>query len=201
MFAYIKGILTAANADYVVVETHGVGYLIYIPMHASHKLPQLGQQIVLHTSYIVREQSQALYGFLIIEERDLYEMLLGISGIGSKLALNVVGHLTIPDLQRAVHHQDAKTISKVPGIGKKTAEKMIIELKDKLQKLFPESFGDLAFSMPKDPRAQKIRDAMNALINLGYTQVAAQKAIKHTMENATEEVELATLITHSLKNI
>jgi Holliday junction DNA helicase RuvA len=128
-------------------------------------------------------------------------MLLGVSGIGPKLALNIVGHLTISDLQRAILNNDPKTISKVPGVGKKTAEKLIIELKDKLPDRFPQTVGDLSFALPKDPRAQKIRDAMSALINLGYTQVNAQNAIKKTMEDAPEEIDLGAVITNALKHV
>lgn len=201
MFAYIKGTLALSNGTYVVLETHGIGYLVHIPANAVHRLPQIGQSLTLHTSYIVREQSQALYGFLNEEERDLYEMLLGVSGIGPKLGLNVIGHLTIADLQRAIQNNDPKSISKVPGVGRKTAEKMIIELKDKLSVRFPQVANDAAFALPKDPRAQKIRDAMGALINLGYTQVSAQNAIKKAMEDAEDEVDLGTVITNALKHV
>lgn len=199
MYAYIKGELTLALPTEVIVETNGIGYKIFIPTSAFSKLPQINKQTLLHTSYVVREQSQALYGFLSVAERDLFEILLGVSGIGPKLALSLIGHMTLNDLYQAVHEQQAAKLCKVPGIGKKTAERLLIELRDKL----PESAGisELALPIPPDPKVQKIRDAMNALIHLGYNQNIAQKAIRQTLEDHPEEIDLASLITLSLKNV
>lgn len=202
MFAYIKGELTHASPVSVIVETVGIGYLIYIPANVFGKLPQIGQPILLHTSYVVRELSQTLYGFLSVAERDLFEELMGVTGIGPKIALSVIGHLSLQDLQRAINSHDVISITKVPGIGKKTAERLIIELRDKLSHLLPPiDQSDRTVTLPVDPKAQKICDAMNALINLGYNQMTAQKAIKKSLRDLPEEIDLATLITVSLKHV
>lgn len=202
MFAYIKGELTHTSPISVIVETIGIGYLIYIPANVFGKLPQIGQPILLHTSYVVRELSQTLYGFLSVTERDCFEELMGVTGIGPKIALSVIGHLSLHDLQRAIQSHDITAITKVPGIGKKTAERLIIELRDKLSHLLPKiDHADRTISSPIDPKAQKICDAMGALINLGYNQMTAQKAIKKSLKDLPEEVDLATLITISLKNV
>jgi len=200
MYAYIKGELTQMAPAYAVVENNGIGYLIQIPANVFAKLPQLHQQVLLHTSYIVRELSHTLYGFLSAQERDLFEILMNVSGIGPKLALSIIGHLALPDLQRAISNADIPTLCRVPGIGKKTAERMIIELRDKLSDVCPKDISGMAIQI-NDPNTQKIRDAMNALVNLGYNQMTAQKAIKKTIKDMSEDVDLPTLITTSLKNV
>jgi holliday junction DNA helicase RuvA len=201
MFAFIKGELINSSPLSAIVEAGGIGYLIYIPASIFGKLPQTGSQVLLHTSYVVREQSQTLYGFLFTQDRDLFEILMGVSGIGPKTALSIIGHLSMQDLQRAINSHDIVTISKVPGIGKKTSERLIIELRDKLTHLLPPNPSDMSIQMPLDPKAQTISDAMSALINLGYNQITAQKAIKKTLTDLPEEADLATLITNSLKNV
>ena len=201
MYAYIKGILVQALPASVIVEAKGIGYKIAIPASVFPKLPQIASDITLQTSFVIRENSQALYGFLSEQERDLFEALLGVSGIGPKTALSLIGHLTPNDLQHAVSNNDIQSITKVPGIGKKTAERLIIEMRDKLSSSFALSSSDMASQFHADPRAQKISDAMNALINLGYNQNSAQKALKKTLKDLPEDVQLAELITVALKNV
>jgi Holliday junction DNA helicase RuvA len=200
MFAYIKGELISSTTFTAILETGGIGYLIYIPVNVSAKLPQMGNQVLLHTSFVVRELSQTLYGFLASQERDLFETLMGVTGIGPKLALSMIGHMPLSDLHRAVSNGDLPKLCKIPGIGKKTAERLIIELRDKLPEVESHSPADLSIQI-SDPKAHKIRDAMSALINLGYNSATAQKAIKKTIGDFPEEVDLSTLITHSLKNV
>src|SRR5262245_6973197 len=106
MFAFIKGELIQMSATYVVIETHGIGYQICIPVNVFSQLPQLGSTLLLYTSYVVRELSQTLYGFLSIQERDLYEILMSVSGIGPKLALSLIGHLPLHELQRAISQRE-----------------------------------------------------------------------------------------------
>lgn len=200
MYAYIKGKLASATAPNAIIEANGIGYLVFIPANVFAKLPQIGAELILHTSYIVREQSQALYGFLSIQDRDLFELLMSVSGIGPKLALNICGHLSLTDLHRAIQQRDLVVISRVPGIGKKSAERLVVELGDKIQSLVPAGH-DAAVVYPSDPRAQKIRDAMSALVNLGYNQATAQKAIKKALHEFSDEIDLTALITSSLQRI
>lgn len=200
MFAYIKGILTQASPLYVVVEANGIGYQIYIPSSLLPKLPPLESPVQIHTSFVVRELSQALYGFLTTQDKELFEILIELSGVGPKTALNLIGNLPLPSLQQAVYSRDIPTLCKVPGIGKKTAERLIIELKDKLQTLSSIDASQFSVQLPSDPRSQTIRDAMSALINLGYNQVTAQKAIKRSLNDLPEDTDLASLITYALKH-
>lgn len=189
MIAYVKGTLTEVNPISVVIEAYGIGHLIYIPASLFGALPPLNSPLLLYTSFIVREQSQTLYGFLSADERSLFELLLTVSGIGPKIALSIISHLPAKTLSAAIHSSDIGTICRIPGIGKKSAERMIIEMKDKL----PQA--------TKSPKECLASDALGALLNLGYQQSAAQKAIKITLEKAEKTPDLPTLITSALKNI
>ncbi len=201
MYAYIKGSLIHASTQEAIVETHGVGYLIAIPVNAFANLPPLGSEVTLYTSFIVREQSQALFGFLTSDERELFEVLLGITGIGPKTALSLIGHLTIHDFGKAIADHDISLMCKVPGIGRKTAERLLLEVRDKLPGLSSPTMKHYAVKAPLDARGQVISDAMSALIHLGYNQVTAEKAIKRSLEGLQEPVELPQLITTALKNV
>lgn len=199
MFAYIKGILNLATASCAVVEACGVGYKLFVPASLFARLPPLGSEVLLHASFVVREQSQALYGFLTAHERDLFETLMGVNGIGPKLALSLVGHLSLSDLQHALAHGNTAALSKVPGVGKKIAERLVVELRDKVAHLV--AADPSTFAIPLPTESNKISDAMSALVNLGYHQQSAQKAIKKALQETSEEIELASLITYALKHI
>lgn len=201
MYAYIKGTLTQAMPLYATVEAGGVGYKLFIPAHLFAKLPPIGEEILLHTSFIVRELSQTLYGFLHSQERDLFETLMGVTGVGPKLALSIIGHLSFTDLYQALSSGNILELSKVPGVGKKTAERLIVELRDKTAQLFPQDPSMFAVELPYNPEMQKIADAMSALVHLGYHQNVAQKAIKKALSETAHELELSSLITHALKHI
>lgn len=200
MFAYIKGILATAHPTYVVVDVNGVGYALFIPYRLYGELPPLGQTTQFYTTFVVRESSQTLYGFLCSQERDVFEILMNVSGIGPKLALSLIGHLTYAELESAVANQDLPTLCRVPGVGKKTAERLIVELKDKLPNCPSFPTASMAISI-SDLQSQHIRDAMLALINLGYNQSTAQKAIKQSIQELSEKADLPLLITTALQNI
>ncbi len=199
MYAFIKGKLITASPGSVVIEAGHIGFHIHIPAHVFAKLPQTGKEILLHTSFIVRELSQSLYGFLTSQEKELFEALLGITGVGPKVSLNLIGHLSLEQMQRAVANGDIAAICKVPGIGKKTAERLIVEMRDKLANFFPSGFADYAVIL--DTPAQNVKDAMQALINLGYHQNNAQKALKKSMESLPENSDVGALITEALRNL
>ncbi len=199
MFGYIRGILAEASPLYVIIETAGVGYKLFIPTSVHAHLPQKGSEILFHTSFVVRELSQTLYGFISGDERDLFEVLMGVSGIGPKTALAVLGHLTPENLCEAVRHNEITSICKVPGIGRKSAEKLIIELRDKLPAL--QFSGPDKYSLPGKNGPQLVKDAMSALINLGYNQATAEKSLKKAIEEMPEVADLAKLITLSLTKI
>lgn len=197
MYAFIHGTLNQISPIKIVVEVNGIGYLIFIPPNVYTSLPATGSKVLIHTSYIVREQSQTLYGFNTAAERDCFEILQDVTGVGPKMALSLIGHLPPPKLHEAIHAQDLVRICKVPGIGKKTAQRLIIELQDKLS--FESAPNPSEWAVKFDAKNQTIRDAMSTLINLGYTQSNAEKVLKRTLENGGEKLELAALITAALK--
>lgn len=200
MFAYLKGTLVTAHPTYAIVDVQGIGYSLFIPCRVLGELPALGKSVQFYTTFVVREFSHSLYGFLNSQERDIFEVLMNVSGVGPKLALSLIGHLTFNELQIAVAHQDLPTLCRVPGVGKKTAERLIVELKDKLPTLLPLDAAHLTIPV-NDRKTQQIQDAILALINLGYNQNTAQKAIKQSLKDLPEESDLATLITSALKNV
>ena len=194
MYAYIQGILIEATPHYAILEASGVGYYVAIPVHTFSRLPQLGEKAKLFTSFVVRENSQALFGFLTQAEKQLFETLLDVSGIGPKLALSIAGHLPPEALLGAIQRNDIPLLTKVPGIGKKTAERIILDLRDKTKNLFAPS--PIAYQIP----SQLASDALSALINLGYSETLAQKAVAKTL-NEGEELPLGDFITRALKNV
>ena len=198
MFEYIKGILTEASPVKVTLETHGVGYLLFIPLNNYAKLPKIGSQLTLYVSAVIREDSHKNYGFLTTDQRDLFEALIDVSGIGPKTGIALLGHMEINDLQLAIAQGNTVAISKVPGIGKKTSERLVIELRDKVKK-----FDNPANSSHSSSSSGGgvVSDAISALINLGYNPVQAQKAIKTALGASEEEPELAKLITSALRCI
>lgn len=197
MYSFIHGKLRVLTPAYVVLEASGVGYKIFIPASVFGELSELGSECLLHVSFVVREMSMAFYGFTEPMDRDLFEQLQNVSGIGPKSALNLIGHLGPAALQAAIHGEEVAALCQVPGIGKKTAERLIIELRDKLSY----SPKELAVKIEKDPQKEKISDAMNALVNLGYNHMTAQKALKKALKEVPEESDLPSLITYALKNI
>ena len=201
MIASIRGTLQSASTGSVVIEAGGVGYLIFISTEHFHSLPSLGEEALVHTSFVIRENSQALYGFMNVQQRELFEVLLGVSGIGPKTGLALIGSIAPDDFQRAIQQQDIALICKVPGIGKKTAERLIIEVRDKLPGLTLKEIESTSIQEGPNPASQKMRDAMSALINLGYTQGLALQALKRSIAEEGDDVELPQLITSALKNL
>ena len=135
------------------------------------------------------------------QERDIFEVLMNVTGIGPKMALSLIGHLAFSELQLAVMRQDLPTLCRVPGVGKKTAERLIVELKDKLPSIVSMDVADQSVAWTSDSKSQSVQDAMMALINLGYNQTTAQKAIKQGIKEMPDEIDLATLITVALKHV
>lgn len=197
MFDFIRGRLAAATLSYCVIDANGVGYRLWIPVTVASKLPDIGNEVMLHATFIVRELSHTLYGFISVEEKEMFELFLGVSGIGPKVALNLIGHLSSEELQGAIIENDLRTLAKIPGIGKKTAERLVIEMRDKFKKEF---LPDM-FTMSPKMEPSLASDAVSALINLGYTASVAKQAVKKSLESAPSIADLAVLITSALKVI
>lgn len=193
MYAFIRGTLVQINEKEAVLDVNGIGYQIHTPSNLS--APEIGSEFFLYTSFIVREGFQGLYGFPQEAERNLFNEVIEISGIGPKTALCLLSHFSLSNLRNIIEQEDAVALSKVPGIGKKTAERLLIELRNKLEKFF------LATPLKEEalPKSTHFSDALKALINLGYNRSAAQKALKKSLE-ASADQDLSSLISSSLKH-
>lgn len=198
MFAYIKGLLSSCHPSSVVVEVGGIGYALLVPLRSLQELPPVGQMVHLYTTLVVREASHTLYGFLAHAERDIFEALLQVSGIGPRLALSLIGHLTFEELQHAIAQQELSALCRVPGVGKKTAERLIVELKDRLPHLLTSLLGGGETSSPQMNR--EMQDAILALIHLGYSQTVSQRAVAQSSKELGVQASLPLLITHALKH-
>jgi len=196
MFEYIKGKLIEVDAQRAIIDINGIGYKVCIPTSVYSDLIDK-DDVFLYTSYIVKEDSQTLYGFLTRQDRDIFQMLLSVSGIGAKTAILLLGYLNIESLYGAITNADVRLISKVPGIGKKTAERLIVELRDKF-KTFDKN---LSFALHSNKTSSIASDAALALINLGYSSTQAQRAVKSVLKDFDNKPELSSLITKALQEI
>ncbi len=189
MFSYFKGSLEEINVDFVVVENNGIGYKIFVPASVINSFPARGSEIKLFTYLHVKDDGLSLYGFLDKDSLELFRQLLGVSGVGPKGALGILSVLSPNDLRTAVLSQDAKAISKSPGIGTKTAQKIIIDLKDKV------SIDDIVpvDDMPVADGALNVsgakNDAIEALTALGYSVKEAKSAVMKVEDDENYTVE------------
>ncbi len=179
MISYIRGELVAIDEDKVIVDVNGVGFGIYMPSQAMNLLPALGEEVKIHTYMNVREDAMQLYGFLTRDDLQVFKLLIGVSGIGPKGGLGILSKLSADELRFAVMAHDVKTISSAPGIGKKTAEKLIIELKDKLsiEDVF-EREQSSSEHISGNASNQLQTEAVQALVALGYSNAEALQAVK-----------------------
>ena len=178
MIALVRGKVIYKSIDHVIIDVGGVGYRLFIPLSTFYALPESGE-VSLFTHTHVREDALLLYGFLSLEEKDLFVILIGISGIGPKLAVNILSHIQAGDLKRAIAAGDLKRLSALPGIGKKTAERLVLELKDKLGPAG--RFAETAGSLPAGGTSagDLISDVISALVNLGYKESQARKVLEN----------------------
>lgn len=199
MYSYIKGELVEILTDSIVVENHDIGYNIRIPGSILDSLEGVGQQIKIYTYTYVREDALALYGFLSRDDLNVFKLLLGVSGIGPKGALAILSVMTPDDLRFAVLAEDDKTIAKAPGIGKKSAQRLIIELKDKLSledAFVLKSEHEATIQAQSSLKSTVKNEAVQALVALGYSSAEAMKAvngIEITEDSSVEEVLKASL--------
>lgn len=177
MITFLHGKLVEALPTHVTVDVNGVGYEALIPLSSFDKLPQPGQPIKLLTQLVVREDAHTLYGFMTGEERDLFRLLIQtVSGIGPKTALNVLSGISVTAFRGAVASGDLKSLSKISGVGKKTAERIVVELKDKIGMAGAWEAASAKHGLSADE--QRINDAVLALIALGFKQVEAHDSIR-----------------------
>ena len=171
MIAHLRGTLLAKHPNQAIVETHGVGYDVTISVPTFSEMPAAGSEVALHIHTHVREDALSLYGFLRLTEKQLFEKLLTVSGIGPKLAITILSGMPVEEMVDAIRAGDVARLTRIPGIGKKTAERMVLELRDKL----PTGTGAAEMSVTAASPVEE--DVISALVNLGYQRAAAEKAL------------------------
>lgn len=201
MYAYIKGELAEKNIDHIVVEAGGIGYLIYVPAQSIDYLPDEGDQIKVYTYLYIREDAMVLYGFLNKDDLEIFKMLITVSGIGPKGGLGILSTLSADDLRFAILSGDSKTISKAPGIGAKTAQRVIIDLKDKmsLEEAFEKKLDNNADGVQKTLNSSIKNDAVLALSALGYSSAESLKAVSKV--DITDDMDVEDVLKLALKNM
>lgn len=201
MLSYIRGELVTIEEDKVIIDVNGVGFGVFMPAQSMNYLPMAGEEIRLHTYMNVREDAIQLYGFLTRDDLKVFKLLIGVSGIGPKGGLSILSQMSPDDLRFAVMANDAKTIAKAPGIGKKTAEKLIIELKDKLdiEDVLNKNVDDSSVAVLSNSSNGVQAEAVQALVALGYGSTEATKAVKKVSIDEATTVE--DLLKSALKNI
>ena len=162
MIGRIKGIILEKIPPHILIDCNGVGYEIEVPMTTFYDLPEVGSEVTLLTHFLVREDAQLLFGFATDQERIIFRKLLKVNGIGAKASLSILGGMTVQELTHTIQAQDVTSLTKIPGVGKKTAERLILELKDK--------FSDSEFKLTSNANSSEMSDIQNALSALGYNQ-------------------------------
>ena len=177
MIAHLRGKLLAKHPNQAIVDTGGVGYDVTISVPTFSDLPAIGAEVALHIHTHVREDAIALYGFLRSAEKVLFEKLITVSGIGPKLAITILSGMAADEMVGAIRGNDVARLTRIPGIGKKTAERMVLELRDKLPETAPAAIA------AAPPMSVMEEDVLSALVNLGYQRAAAEKAVEASLRN------------------
>ena len=197
MIARLSGILLQKSVNQCVVDVHGAGYRVVVPLSTFYELPEAGLPVVLQIHTHVREDAISLYGFHTEEEREVFQLMISVSGIGPKLAVNVLSGISAGEWVRAVAVEDLKRLTGIPGVGRKTAERMILELKDKAIKLGSEASPVGVTAVRTGEQVKE--DALSALVNLGYKGSSARDAVEQIMKEATEPLSLDRILKKALR--
>lgn len=198
MIALLSGKIAYKGISHLVVETQGVGYRVFIPLTTFYELPEAGQTITLHIHTSVKEDAIHLFGFYTREERELFQMMISVSGIGPKVAMNILSGISSAELLEAISGGHLAKLITIPGIGRKMAERLILELKDKAIKKM--AADRIPAADAKRKLSESIReDVLSALVNLGYKANAARDAVDKVARDAQEELAMDQLLKKALK--
>lgn len=193
MIEFVRGTLVEKHPTHVVIDCHGVGYRLNIPVSSFARTGEIGKEARFLTYHHVREDTEDLYGFATPDERELFVLLLGVSGIGPKLAQTVLSGLPATALRDAIHSADLAVLTRIPGVGRKTAERMVVELKDKVARIAGEPEGEAGSTSGSD-------EAVKALVALGYNRFEAQKAVS-SIRQKSRELPLEDVVRAALQSV
>ena len=199
MIASLTGRLAFKAPTHLILDVHGVGYEVLIPLSTYYGLPNLSESTSLSVHTHVREDAIQLFGFLTSQEKDAFVLLTSVSGIGPKLALSILSALPVPALVSAIQSGDVEKLTTIPGIGTKSAGRLVLELKDKVEKLHPGLAS--ASEVPRQAHDAIFDDALSALVNLGYRPQDAKDALKQVKKSNSESIVLQDMIRESLKEL
>ena len=199
MIGRIEGTLIEKNPPEILVEVTGITYEILVPMSTLYQLPELGERVRLHTHFSVREDAHTLYGFYDAKTKKMFRSLVKVNGVGPKMALGILSGMSVEDLVRAVRHNDGEALVRMPGIGKKTAERLMIEMRDKTSEW--DSGCDVGSDLPSQNEINITKDAEIAMINLGYKPQQAARAIAQVLKVNPDINDSEELIRFSLKSM
>jgi Holliday junction DNA helicase RuvA len=197
MIAHLHGVLAAKTVERVVVDVHGVGYQVVVPLSTYYALPDVQERVTLLTTMYVREDTMRLYGFATADEQEVFELLIGVSSVGPRLALNMLSSLSAADLRQAIMQAEARRLQAIPGVGRKTAERVVLELQDKMAALDLITVGQSQPMVTEDE--QVLRDVISALLNLGYRQTEAEKAVRAARARHDGHLTLEALLKDALQ--
>lgn len=195
MIGYLEGKLKHKSPDYIIVDVHGVGYFVNVPLSTFYDLPEPGQTVNLNIHTYFREDILQLYGFQTIAEKEMFLHLITVNGVGPRLAVGILSGMSPDALRQAVVGQDHHRLRNIPGVGKKIAERLVLELRDRL-KIKPDKKDE---GWPLSPVAGVYSDALSALVNLGYRPPEAEKAVRTAQQQLGEEPPLERLLKESLR--
>ncbi|WP_068545061.1 Holliday junction branch migration protein RuvA [Thalassotalea crassostreae] len=199
MIGRLRGILVEKQAPEILIECNGIGYEVTLPMTSFYHLPQLEQETIIYTHFVVREDAQLLYGFANPTERKLFRLLIKVNGVGPKLALAILSNMSAGQFVHCVNLDDVATIVKIPGVGKKTAERLLIEMRDRLKDWGNDIATPMTDTISVDNQAEEAKfviassnkdDAITALVSLGYKPAQADKAVKAVYKQDLSSEEL-----------
>jgi len=176
MIGRLQGVILDKQPPQLLLDVQGVGYELEASMSTFYQLPEVGEKIIIHTHMVVREDAQLLYGFYALTERLMFRQLIKISGVGPKLALTILSGMSAEDFTRCIMDGDSKALTRLPGVGKKTAERLVVELKDRLEKTSPAALPGQPALVTRD--ANPVSDAVSALISLGYKAPQASQLVR-----------------------
>ena len=198
MIAQLTGTVARLEANSVVLDVNGVGYLVYVPLSVLSNLPQVGATAMLYTTMAVREDDITLYGFGSLEEQRAFKLVTGVTGVGPKVALSMLSVLDAGELARAISSNDAKTLTKVPGVGPKLAQRVCLELGERMAEFaFAQRIEALTTtSTPQENAA--FEDVVEALLNFGYSRSDSRKATERALSNASDKANIPALVREAL---
>jgi len=199
MIARIVGTLISKSFDHVIVDAYGIGYRIFVPLTTFYELPEAGQSVTLNIHTHVKQDAISLFGFNSSEDKEIFQLMIAVTGIGPRLAMNILSGISADELIRAVSQGNLSRLVSIPGVGKKMGERMILELKDKVAPISSEEMVSTEVSEDMKQHELVKEDALSALVNLGYKRVLAKEILEKVVNGTTEPITIDIVLKESLR--